>query len=142
MIDIDSYNKASLEENALPTIPESRLTPIYAKCTQIKKTAKVKRIYEGRVVSVEENLFTAVISKGDERYRMRILKRMLSDGQREELVNGAEFEWIVRHDYRKNRNATRVEIQFKKKYSVSEATLRRLMDDSAAKYGHMFRDED
>lgn len=142
MIDIDSYIKASLEENVQTNIPESRLTPIYAKGTQIKKTAKVKRIYQGRVIAIEENLFTAVISRGDERYRMRILKRMLSEGQLEELTDGAEFEWIVRHDYRKNRNRTRAEIQFKKKYSVSEATLRRLMDDSAAKYSHMFRDED
>ena len=131
MIDIDSYIKASLEENVQTNIPESRLTPIYAKGTQIKKTAKVKRIYQGRVIAIEENLFTAVISRGDERYRMRILKRMLSEGQLEELTDGAEF-----------RNRTRAEIQFKKKYSVSEATLRRLMDDSAAKYSHMFRDED
>lgn len=110
--------------------------------SQTKKIARAKRIYNGRVISIQETQFTADVFDETGVYRTKIKKKILNAEQLQVLASGIEFDWIVRHDYRSNRNATRVEIQFKKGYQTNEVTLRRLMDESVEKYGHMFRNED
>lgn len=119
-------------------IPQERL-PI---AKRVKKIGKVVKQYDGKIIGVEANLFTAEIYDGSDTYRMRVKKTMLREGQADQLAIGADIQWIVRHDYRKARKTTRAEIVFQKRYQISDATLRRLMDESAAKFGHMFRDED
>lgn len=145
MIEFESYIKktddSGHETKMLPKIEGVSVdSPMIQR--QTNKVARAKRIYSGRVVSIQEKQFTADVFDETGVYRTIIKKKILKAEQLQVLASGVEFDWIVRHDYRNNRNGTRVEIQFKKGYQTSEVTLQRLMDESVAKYGHMFRDED
>lgn len=145
MIEFDSYIKMpddlnrQIQELFIPTgvTTETKSLKVLS-----KRTAKAKRIFAGKVLSIEDNIFSAEIKGADGVYQMRVLKKILSSAQLRELAVGAKFEWIVRHDYSKDRNGTKVEIVFKRNYEVSDETLQRLMDESTARYGDMFRDED